>query len=628
MLIVMLLSSVILVTPASGAAAANAKNVIIMVGDGMGFNDITIADYYQAGKAGVQAYESFPVQIACTTFENEAVSNPYTYPILAPMPSANPDYAIYGYDTSLAWTDFNYVRWTDGTNMAAYNNNSTDSSSAATAIATGVKTKDGYVGVDINKTPQPNITEWADGLGKATGIVSTMSFSHATPAGFAVHQADRNDYASLAKEILYNSALDVVIGCGGPDYDYDGKFVEGPYTAKDARYVGGLEAWADVSDGSVIGADADGDGMRDTWTVIRTLDEFQAMASGQAPNRLLGIPQVKETLQWYRSPAYSAADAYADPLTPGLPTLADLSKAALNVLDNDPDGFFLMIEGGAIDYAGHFNTPGRLIEEMDDFNSAVNAVVAWIEANGGWDETLLIITADHETGYIWGPDSGTDLNDLWKPIVNNGAGVMPGFSFNSDIGGFNWHTNSLVPVFAKGPGADYLKTLAVNTDTKRGSFIDNTDFIKAVKAAYMPAAFTFSSFEIVNSQLNPNDEAVISVVATNTGYSAGDCTVCLKLNGVVEEEKTVSINPGANRFVIFKVNKQDAGIYNASIDGMSNASQTFAVSAPAATETVKVTVTSTPEQITKTNSTLALIIGIVGAVIIIALVILLVRKKN
>jgi hypothetical protein len=311
-----------------------------------------------------------------------------------------------------------------------------------------------------------------------------MAISHATPGGFSAHNVDRNDFKNIALEQIYSSALDVAFGCGAPDYNYDGVFVPGPYTESQTKYVGGVAAWNDISDGSVMGADANGDGTPDAWSVIRTAADFQAMATGPTPDRVLGLAQVKETLQWYRAPQYSTAAAYAVPLTPGLPTLSDMSKAALNVLDNNPKGFFLMIEGGAIDYGGHFNTPGRMVEEIIDFNLAVNSVVAWIEANGGWDENLLIVTADHETGYIWGPGSGAPAT--WNPVVNNGVGVMPGFTFNSDIGGFNWHTNSLVPMYAKGAGSSMFASLANETDPVRGAYIDNTEYLKVMKTAMTP----------------------------------------------------------------------------------------------------------------------------------------------
>lgn len=226
-----------------------------------------------------------------------------------------------------------------------------------------------------------------------------------------------------------------------------------------------------------IGADIDGDGVKDAWTLIRDKSEFEAMAVGDTPKRLLGIPKVYQTLQYYRSPIYSRADAYVDPFIPGMPTLADMTRAALNVLDNNENGFFLMVEGGAVDWASHFNQKGRMIEEQIDFNNMVEAVVDWVQKNSNWGETLVIVTADHETGYIWGPGS----NPAFVPIINNGPGVMPGMEYYGDIGGFNWHTNSLVPLFAKGDAARLFKEYADMEDLVYGPYIDNTDIYKIVK---------------------------------------------------------------------------------------------------------------------------------------------------
>ena len=99
-----------------------------------------------------------------------------------------------------------------------------------------------------------------------------------------------------------------------------------------------------------------------------------------------------------------AAGPFVVPYTSSVPDLATMTRGALNVLDDDPDGLFLMVEGGAVDHAAHVGQSGRLIEEELAFDDAVDAVVAWVEARSSWSETLVIVTGDHETGYRWGPD--------------------------------------------------------------------------------------------------------------------------------------------------------------------------------------------------------------------------------
>jgi len=170
--------------------------------------------------------------------------------------------------------------------------------------------------------------------------------------------------------------------------------------------------------------------------------------------------------------AHAATESYPQ----GVPSLETMTQGALNVLSADPDGFFVMIEGGAVDWANHSNDMGRMIEEQIDFNDSVQAVVDWVSANSSWDDTLLIVTADHETGYLWGPGSGTPAT--FNPIVDNGAGNLPGYQYNS--GG---HTNSLVPLYAIGNGSGLFYGVAVGSDSVRGPYVDNTDIFDVMKTA-------------------------------------------------------------------------------------------------------------------------------------------------
>jgi len=452
---------------------AKVKNVILMIADGAGFNQYLAADYYQYGTTGKQVYEKFPFQAAVSTYEYEWKT--FTADGLTPL-----SFEIYGYDTNLAWSDFGYAIQTNPLNPA-YINTATDSASAATAMATGFKTKDGAIGYAfdqaMNLVSMPNIVEYAESLGKATGVITSVPFSHATPAGFVAHNASRDNYAAIANEMLKTSGVDVIMGCGAPDYGYSGE--KPPAFPTNVKYVGGNATWTEIQTGSVAGADANGDGTPDAWTVIRDKSAFQAMATGPTPARVFGLPKTYQSLQYYRGfPTPNNSDQpYQVPFTSNIPTLEEMTKAALNVLDNDNDGFFLMIEGGAVDWAAHFYQPGRMIEEHIDFNHSVEAVVDWVQRNSNWGETMVIVTADHETSYLWGHGSNPD----WEPIVNNGAGVMPDMHFYSDIGGFGWHSNSLVPLFAKGDAARLFNGYAKNVDIERGPYIDNTDIFGIIK---------------------------------------------------------------------------------------------------------------------------------------------------
>jgi alkaline phosphatase len=362
-----------------------------------------------------------------------------------------------GYSPQLAWSDFNYVK-------DCY----TDSSAAATAMASGVKTYDGAIGVGMDKQPLSNVLEIAEQAGKATGVITSVQFSHATPASFVAHNPDRDDYAGIAVEMVNQSAADVIMGAGHPLYDKNGVLKATPFY----DYVGGQVTWDAVVAGGA-GGDADADGVGDPWTLIQSREQFQSLATGATPKRVLGVAQVYQTLQQRRS-----GDANANPFTvPAIatvPTLQEMTRAALNVLDDDPDGMFLMVEGGAIDWAAHSNQSGRMIEEQLDFERAVEAVMDWVQKNSNWGETLLIVTGDHETGYLTGPGS----DPKWQPLVNNGAGKMPGMEWH-----YTSHTNNLIPLFAKGAGSSYFTTCTLKQDPVRGAYADNTDVARAVFTA-------------------------------------------------------------------------------------------------------------------------------------------------
>ena len=413
------------------------KYIIVMISDGCGYNHITAADMYKYGRTFGPVYAQFSVKCGMSTFA-----------------------AGGSYDPNLTWTSFEHVK-----------QNATDSAAAATAMSTGIKTYEGAIGVDPNKKPVMNIIKRCEQLGMATGVVTSVQFSHATPAGFVAHNSSRNNYAQIAQEMINASAVDCIMGCGHPYYNTDGNLTAIPGTFK---YVGEQTTW-DALVAGTAGADADGDSIDDPWILIQTRAEFQALANGNTPKRICGVAQVHKTLQQERSGDANAAP-FAVSLIETVPTLEEMTTAALNVLDEDSDGFFLMVEGGAVDWANHNNQSGRMVEEQIDFNNAVKAVTDWINKNSNWDESLLIVTADHECVYLTGPDSGTTATKpVWNDIVNNGRANLPGMEWHS--GG---HTNSLVPFYAKGRGAKLFKKATAGDDPVRGTYIDNTSVANVI----------------------------------------------------------------------------------------------------------------------------------------------------
>ncbi|MBF7096268.1 alkaline phosphatase [Alkalibacter sp. M17DMB] len=414
------------------------KNVILLISDGWGSNQILATDYFTDGKAGTQIYENFPAKV-----------NMSTYSFGEPGTEDDLD-SVY---TSSLWDNFNLLK-----------NNPTDSAAAGTAMSTGTKTYDAAIGVDQELEDLKHIAEDFEELDKATGVVSSVEFSHATPASFVDHNASRNNYSDIANGMIQNSATDVIMGAGNPNFDDNGQLRSTP----NYRYVGGEETWEALLAGT-LGNDADNDGDIDYWNLIQTKDDFEELQYGNAPDRLIGVPEVYSTLQQSRG-GDRYADAFDVPFNDNVPTLEVMTSGALNVLDNNENGFFLMVEGGAVDWAGHANQSGRLIEEQEDFNRAVEAVCNWVEENSNWGETLVIVTGDHETGYL------TGTAGVYDEVKNNGAGEMPTMVWNSSN-----HTNQLIPLFAKGTGAEIFKKLADETDPVKGNYIDNTEISVAMR---------------------------------------------------------------------------------------------------------------------------------------------------
>ncbi len=303
-------------------------------------------------------------------------------------------------------------------------------------------------------------------------MVSSVQISHATPAGLGgAHNVNRNANAAIAQELFFDTNLSVAIGTGNPLYNDQGGLRAEP----EHTWIG-ADAWTALTSGSTTSGantakDIDGDTTPDAWTLVQDKTDFQSIAAGEnVPLRLAGVPKVYQTLQQRRVDAVTgkASAPFTIPFNANMPTLSELSLAALNVLNQNENGFFVMVEGGAIDWANHDNNLPFAIEEQHDFNRAVEAVTEWVEANSSWDETLLIVTSDHECGYLTGPN-GKDINPFENPITANGTNT-PGHTYYSGS-----HTNTLVPMYAKGAGADKLNSYRNMYDYVHGYYLDNTN---------------------------------------------------------------------------------------------------------------------------------------------------------
>lgn len=401
-----------------------------MISDGCGYNALAAANYYSAGKAKAQAYEKFPVAMPMSTSSATGMA----------------------YDGEQAKRDATWVMLKP-----------TDSAASGTAFATGAKTYDAAIGMDSTRSPLLNLSQRAQLSGKSAGVVTSVPISHATPAAFIAHNETRKDYEGIARDMILNGSAEVILGAGHPFYDHDGKKLD----SANYQYVGGQALWEQL----VAGTAANLEGK---WTLVESKGTFDSLAQGllPLPERIVGVAQVQETFQEKRSGANHATDTVGQvPFVQSVPELSTLAQVALRALGRDSAGFFLMIEGGAIDWAGHDNSIARSIEEEMAFNESVKTVIAWIEKNGGWKENLLVVTADHETGYLTGPKgvvADSLKNSVDYELRGRGKKKIPAYKWNS-----THHTNQLVPLFAKGAGSEQIKAAVAGKDPKRGTYTDN-----------------------------------------------------------------------------------------------------------------------------------------------------------
>jgi len=306
----------------------------------------------------------------------------------------------------------------------------------------------------------PFITQQVKASGRVAGVVTTKVFTDATPAVFGTQDDFRDDEADISDAMINNGLLDVIITPGHPEFGGGGVPRDEPSfgTISEANF----NALRDGSAG---------------WTLVETTDGLEAIADGTtpAPTRLFGLVPVSSQLNSRdttgRTNAYDPR--FFDPANPNgavpfvMPDLPVLVDAAIASLSQDPDGFFLMVENASVDSGNHANDLPRVIEEHLAFNRAVETVIDWVEENSSWDETLLIVTTDHANALFLGPDSDTIF---FQPPQAVAPGEIPQGIFWSTN-----HTNELVPMWTRGPGAELFESLYDGFDPVRGDYADLTD---------------------------------------------------------------------------------------------------------------------------------------------------------
>lgn len=328
------------------SSQAMPTNVILFIGDGMGYGHVAAAGLYANGASGTLPFEAFPNQAQVVT--------------------------------------------------SSANSSITDSAAAATAMATGYKVNNGAISVALpgDGRELETVLERAAAAGKGTGLVTTTYVSHATPAAFAAHESSRDNYSRIAQDYLQRARPNVLFG--GSSYISESEAIAAGYTVvKDAA---GLQAL-------------------DTDSATFVSGQF---ATG---NMTYEHDRSQETTE---------------------PRLSVMTAAALDLLDNDPQGFFLMVEGGRIDHAAHANDLARTVQETLEFSRAVQTAVDWTARSMRLD-TLILVTADHETG-------GLGI------LGGNGVGQDPDVTWST-----TGHTGANVPLYAWGSNSEWVAGVMDNT---------------------------------------------------------------------------------------------------------------------------------------------------------------------
>ncbi len=288
----------------------------------------------------------------------------------------------------------------------------TDSAAAGTALATGVKTNNGVISLDPYSNTLTTILEHAQARGMAVGLVTTVQMAHATPAVFASHVPSRNMMTEIASQMM-DHQVDVLLG-GGED-----EFLP-------AGEQGCYPEWGERVDGRDLISETVAAGT----TYVCTSTAFAAVPI--TTTRLLGL---------------FADEGMTRPFSP---TLAQMTQKAVDVLSQDPDGFFLMVEGGQIDWACHDNDAANAISDTIGFDEAVAVAQTYASLN---PNTLVVVTGDHETGGMSVSLSSGEDGPFYMPDSTP-------FYVNWTTGG---HTAADVPTTAQGVFSSLLDRTDENT---------------------------------------------------------------------------------------------------------------------------------------------------------------------
>jgi len=339
---------------AEQASSGKIKNIILIIGDGMGPQQVGLLEAYAR-----QAPDSV-IKDRTTAFKR----------ILS-------EGGVLG------------VSMTSAANVLV-----TDSAASASQLATGKAAGSEMIGIGAEGNPSITVLDIAKSLGKSTGLVSDVRITHATPAAFAAHQPHRSMENKIAEDLLV--------------------------TAPDVMFSGGLRHWIPVQANDKNSA---------IYKNLKqmTVDAFKIKSKRTDSKNLLKKAQQQGyqlafTKSQMETSAGKVLGLFANSQLPDgirtnkiknnsdrlVPSLTEMSAKAIEILDQNEKGFFLMIEAGLIDWAAHYNDTGTMLHEMLKINETINYVLDWAKNR---EDTLIIITADHETGGFGFSYSAADLPD-------------------------------------------------------------------------------------------------------------------------------------------------------------------------------------------------------------------------
>lgn len=360
----------VLIPKSLAAVERKAKNIILLIGDGMSASQVSSYRLLKGGPNARLAVDKFPISGIVLTHSEDAIV--------------------------------------------------TDSASSATAYSTGIKTNNTFLGLDKDKNVLENLTEKIHGYGFVSSLIATSEVTHATPAAFAAHIDLRWKTDEISAQMMDSNVVTIL---GGGRHFFLTEEMGG-------KREDGRDLLQEVENSHVLLTHKD------------QLNDFDQTTSG----KVVGL-FADEHLRDLEKPENHSTE----------PSLSEMLNFAIKrsetFMDNGCKGSFIMVEGSQVDWAGHSNDINYLKREMQDLEEAVELAVDYANKN---QDTLVIVTADHETGgLLIEPASAADY-----------TGNEVKFSFNTAIGRGS-HTGVPVPVYAYGPGSENFTGTLDNTDVYR-----------------------------------------------------------------------------------------------------------------------------------------------------------------